>query len=79
MTNGACGYPLTGSYEKTWNFACTCKNRCTHRKMCVNKKFIFAKKRHFRPFWLLKIYKNKHVKMLVLLQRKKNVSKHAQK
>jgi len=48
-------------------------------KCVLTKSSFLQKKKHFRPFWLLKIYKNEHVKMLVLLQRKKDVSKHAQK
>lgn len=67
-----------GLYKKTWNFACTCENDGTHGIM-LGKEIVFLENDIYTCAELVKTYKNRYVKMLVLLQGNKWVPKYAHK
>lgn len=60
-----------GLYKKTWNFACTCENDGTHGIMLGGGKVYFSENDIYTCAKLVKTYKNRYVKMLVLLQENK--------
>ena len=68
-----------GLYKKTWNFACTCENDGTHGIMLGKENCDFLENDIYTCAELVKTYKNRYVKMLVLLQGNKWVPKYAHK